>query len=79
MDYAGRPAFLSACVSSSFFVVSIGGQAGQSHFFLRVLQVIFMNAVCSFCFVVFSPTPPAPRNAPQEGWEPPPLPVFHLF
>lgn len=39
-DRAGRPAALGACTSSSFFVVSIGGQAGQSHFFLRVLQVI---------------------------------------
>lgn len=39
VDCAGRPAALGACASSSFFVVSIGGQAGQSHFFLRVLQV----------------------------------------
>lgn len=40
MDYVKHTAVLSACASSTFFVVSIGGQAGQSHFFLRVLQVI---------------------------------------
>lgn len=39
MQTAGCPAVLGACVSSSFFTDSIGGQAGQSHFF-RVQQVI---------------------------------------
>lgn len=39
-DCTGCPAPLGARVSSSFFTDSIGGQAGQSHFFLRVRQVI---------------------------------------
>lgn len=40
VDCVGCPAALGACASSSFFAVSTGGKAGQSHFFLRVLQVI---------------------------------------
>ncbi|RLW00757.1 hypothetical protein DV515_00008683 [Chloebia gouldiae] len=40
VDCVGCPAALGACASSSFFTVSTGGKAGQSHFFLRVLQVI---------------------------------------
>lgn len=41
VDCVGCPAVLGACASSSFFAVSVGGKAGQSHFFLRVLQVIW--------------------------------------
>lgn len=56
------PGGLGACASSSFFIVSIGGQAGQSHFFLRVLQVICkeqrevkgdLNAKLSSCKMQF--------------------------
>lgn len=39
MDRAGCPAALGARASCSFFVVSVGRQAGQSHF-LGVLLVI---------------------------------------
>lgn len=39
----------------------------------------FMNVVCIFRYVAFSPAPPAPRSARQEGRQPPPLPLLLLF
>lgn len=39
----------------------------------------FMNVVCIFRYVAFSPAPPAPRSALQEGRQPPPLPLLLLF